>query len=265
MPICRKCQGKIPLRVVIDGKEHSLAKRRFCLSCSPFGSHNTRANIDRPPRRLRSYSSYPREMRTEHARKLLARAHKAKNRLIELFGGKCSSCGYDKCKQALSFHHKDPKTKLFSLGSSSLRCRSWEDIWNEGLKCTLLCSNCHIEEEHRIAVGRMGVDLSASAEMDVHIADNGDPRGPAPKRGVPQREKQQKHCESCGGSISRQAFQCTRCAHLAQRKIERPPYDQLLEEISSSSKLAVGRRYGVSNSTIQKWLVQYQKTVVNFA
>ena len=34
----------------------------------------------------------------------------------------------------------------------------------------------------------------------------------------------------------------------------RPPYRQLLAEIEASSLLAVGRRYGVSDNAIRKWL-----------
>ena len=259
MPICRKCQSKIPLRVVIDGKERFLARRRFCLSCSPFGSHNTRANIDQPPRRLRSYSSYPREMRTEHSRRLLTRAHKAKNRLIELFGGKCLSCGYDKCKQALSFHHRDPKTKLFNLGSSSLRCKSWKEIWNEALKCVLLCSNCHIEEEHRIAVERMGVDLSSEAVTYVCTTVEDDPRGPSPKRGIPSREPQERLCVACGTPICNQAVRCRACAHVGHRKVERPSYETLLCEVAEMSMVAVGRKYGVTDNSVRKWLREYKR------
>ncbi len=46
---------------------------------------------------------------------------------------------------------------------------------------------------------------------------------------------------------------------LALRKVERPPYEQLLGEIEESSYVAVGRKYGVSDNAIRKWLAQYER------
>jgi hypothetical protein len=43
------------------------------------------------------------------------------------------------------------------------------------------------------------------------------------------------------------------------RRVERPPYEQLLGEIEASSFAAVGRKYGVSDSAIRKWLRQYER------
>lgn len=45
------------------------------------------------------------------------------------------------------------------------------------------------------------------------------------------------------------------------RRVERPPYEQLLREIAESSYLAVGRRYGVSDNAIRKWVRQYERQV----
>jgi hypothetical protein len=41
MPTCRKCKANFPNRVSIDGKIRVVNRRKFCLSCSPFGRHNT--------------------------------------------------------------------------------------------------------------------------------------------------------------------------------------------------------------------------------
>jgi transposase-like protein len=43
------------------------------------------------------------------------------------------------------------------------------------------------------------------------------------------------------------------------RKVERPPYDQLLREIEETSYLAVGRKYGVSDNAIRKWVLWYER------
>lgn len=44
-----------------------------------------------------------------------------------------------------------------------------------------------------------------------------------------------------------------------RRKVDRPPYDQLLCEIEETSYLAVGRNYGVSDNAIRKWVRWYER------
>ena len=65
--------------------------------------------------------------------------------LIDIFGGKCEICGYNKNLSALEFHHINESSKEFELTTSTLRGKSEEEILNEALKCKLLCSNCHRE------------------------------------------------------------------------------------------------------------------------
>lgn len=43
------------------------------------------------------------------------------------------------------------------------------------------------------------------------------------------------------------------------RRVERPPYDQLMRELAESNYSAVGRRYGVSDNVIRKWVRQYER------
>lgn len=63
---------------------------------------------------------------------------------IKYKGGKCTICGYNRCNNALDFHHIDPEEKSFGIG----RCgcsKSWQSIKVELDKCILVCSNCHRE------------------------------------------------------------------------------------------------------------------------
>lgn len=73
---------------------------------------------------------------------VLSRVRK-KIRLVEAFGGVCQLCGYNKCRWAFDFHHKDAKTKSFGLGSRM--DLAYETLYEEALKCILLCANCHRE------------------------------------------------------------------------------------------------------------------------
>ena len=38
---CELCGAEFPNRVWIDGKKRNVNKRKYCLTCSPFGKHNT--------------------------------------------------------------------------------------------------------------------------------------------------------------------------------------------------------------------------------
>ena len=74
-----------------------------------------------------------------------------KEKLVEMFGGKCAMCGYSKYVGALDFHHLNPKTKSFALSVKGLSY-SWQQLLNEAQKCVLVCKNCHTEIEAGIVV-----------------------------------------------------------------------------------------------------------------
>ncbi|MBM3667048.1 MAG: hypothetical protein FJW90_06125 [Actinobacteria bacterium] len=43
------------------------------------------------------------------------------------------------------------------------------------------------------------------------------------------------------------------------RKVERPPHRRLLEEIEEHGYLGVGRRHGVSDNAVRKWIREYER------
>jgi len=43
----------------------------------------------------------------------------------------------------LEFNHKNASTKLFNIGRTKGKSKSWEMISQEILKCEVLCANCH--------------------------------------------------------------------------------------------------------------------------
>jgi hypothetical protein len=43
------------------------------------------------------------------------------------------------------------------------------------------------------------------------------------------------------------------------RRVDRPPYGQLMREIDQSGYSAVGRRYGVSDNAVRKWVRMYER------
>lgn len=83
--------------------------------------------------------------RAEYLKKAVVKRRKKVRALsLEHKGGSCEICGYNKCSQALDFHHIDPKKKHFGISAKGYT-RSWEKVLSELDKCILLCSNCHRE------------------------------------------------------------------------------------------------------------------------
>ena len=66
-----------------------------------------------------------------------------KQKSIDYKGGKCCRCGYNKCNDALEFHHLDPSKKDFGIAQKM--SWSFEKIKKELDKCSLVCRNCHAE------------------------------------------------------------------------------------------------------------------------
>ncbi len=58
----------------------------------------------------------------------------------------CSKCGFGNIA-ALHFHHRDPKTKSFTIAAGLWKF-SMEKIQAEVAKCDVLCANCHMILEY---------------------------------------------------------------------------------------------------------------------
>lgn len=71
-----------------------------------------------------------------------------KKYLAGLLGGKCQTCGYNKCLEALEFHHKEESSKLFDISKYLGKKKYKKLIEEEVLKCVLQCGNCHREKHY---------------------------------------------------------------------------------------------------------------------
>lgn len=152
-------------------------------------------------------------------------------------GGSCVLCGYNRYVGNLEFHHLY-SNKDFSLSESGIT-RSWERVKKELDKCVMLCSNCHKEVHAGIAqlVERHTVNMK-----------DGRVRVPLPAQ-ITFR------CIECGIEIDKKALRCSKCNSLNKRKVKnRPSKEQVQKEVIKSSYSAVGRKYGVSDNAIRKWL-----------
>ena len=109
--ICPKCGNKfIP-------KQYGTT-RRYCFDCVPDNYYNDKSDIS--------------------LRKII------KKWALEYKGYKCSICGYDRCSDALEFHHTNPNEKDFIIGDRN-NTQDWPKIKAELDKCILVCANCHRE------------------------------------------------------------------------------------------------------------------------
>lgn len=66
-----------------------------------------------------------------------------KRNWIKSHGNGCNICGYNKCIDALDFHHIDPRTKKFSISNTGHH--GIDELKEEAEKCIILCANCHRE------------------------------------------------------------------------------------------------------------------------
>lgn len=73
------------------------------------------------------------------------RVFDAKLFVVDLLGGKCEECGYDKCLGSLDLHHNDPSLKVTPWSKARGRGREFLRQWVINEKISLLCRNCHGE------------------------------------------------------------------------------------------------------------------------
>lgn len=159
MPTCRKCNIKFPNKIKVEGREVNAQRRKFCLMCSPYGKHNTRATLNAcelPNKKkcpcckeVKNNKEFhkKRSKLTSYCKSCLyayqaIRWNIKKKEAVEYLGGKCHQCGIRNIHPILfDFHHYDPSSKEHDW--TTLRLRSKENMLKELNKCHLLCVFCH--------------------------------------------------------------------------------------------------------------------------
>lgn len=162
-----------------------------------------------------------------------------KKDMVYVMGGKCKQCGYDKCIDALDFHHIIPEEKEFNFNKAS--SFSWEKIESELKKCIILCSNCHREIHAQGIDNSLKSSFSEERAMEVRNRIND------------IKHHKIKRCLYCGCVISANSISCANCFHKNERKVVHPSRDDLKERIRNTSFSALSREYGVSDNAIRKW------------
>ena len=105
---------------------------------------------------------------------------------------------------------------------------------------------------------------NCAATLDTHCGRNQDRVCPQCRQTYRPRRYEQRYCShACFArsnvGVPRPNRRKTVVVDKRECRVERPPYRQLLAEIEATSYCAVGRKYGVSDNAIRKWVRQYRR------
>jgi hypothetical protein len=98
----------------------------------------------------------------------------------------------------------------------------------------ILCPNCHSKTPNNSGRGKRKKKIKETKET---------------------KEKKIKFCE-CGIIIKRNSKTCKDC-YKRKTKVERPKFQVLINDISELGYSGTGRKYGVSDNAIRKWVKKY--------
>ena len=152
------------------------------------------------------------------------------------------------------------KQRLYDTGLKRRACElcGQGEEWN-GRRMSLILDHVNgVADDNRLENLRI-VCPNCNATLDTHC-------GRANRRDVEDQE-----CPHCGERFrpknGRQRY-CSRACGMrweragrprpGARRVERPPYDELVAEVAATSWSAVGRKYGVSDNAVRKWVQSYE-------
>jgi hypothetical protein len=144
------------------------------------------------------------------------------------------------------------KDKLYSEGFKERVCElcGQDEIWN-GKKISLILDHINgVNTDNRIENLRI-VCPNCNATLPTHGGRN-----------VKHAEKIKNNCE-CGKEISGDNKVCPTCSQIKQRKVQRPDYLTLIQDIENLGYRGTGTKYGVSDNSIRKWKKYYEKHLVD--
>jgi len=161
------------------------------------------------------------------------------------------------------------KSRLFDAGLKQRRCEACGqgELWR-GHRMALILDHVNgVPDDHRIENLRV-LCPNCAATLDTHCArKNRVPPTPrtCPCCGlafIPSRRRQKYCSRDCGSRWDRSArvgqSPLKGMPRTRTRRVERPMYDQLLQEIEETSYVAVARKYGVSDNAVRKWVRFYE-------
>jgi hypothetical protein len=76
-----------------------------------------------------------------------------------------------------------------------------------------------------------------------------------------KRYDKKSKCEFCEKECSYKKNRCESCFRKQNRKVDRPSYLEITKDLEMGNYSSVGRKYGVSDNTIRKWIKYYEKMI----
>jgi hypothetical protein len=156
-----------------------------------------------------------------------------------------------------TYNRHNLKMRLLAAGLKRPQCElcGQGETWR-GKRLALILDHINgVPNDHRLENLRM-VCPNCAATLDTHCGrKNRQPLRRCARCGehFEAKRREQRYCSrACGQRVAWTNRRST-------RRVERPPYEQLVAEISASNYCAVGRKYGVSDNAIRKWVRQYRR------
>ena len=164
-----------------------------------------------------------------------------KQLMLDGFGCKCQICGYNKCNEALEFHHLDPSQKDMALSKDIL---SWSKTINELKKCICVCANCHRE----IHQGLINIDTTKQYFDETKVKDYD------PTHCSKIHDEYYDSCPVCGKRKLKWKRACCReCYNKLPKKVDWSKID-VIDLIANQhvSMRKIGQMVGVSGNAVKK-------------
>ncbi len=150
------------------------------------------------------------------------------------------------------------KRRLFDTGLKQRRCEmcGQGETWH-GRRMSLILDHVNgVADDNRLENLRV-VCPNCAATLATHCG-RANRRRRAPKdcrhcgEAFVPKYREQRYCSRvCGARYDREL----------RRRVERPAYEQLLAEVAATSWSAVGRKYGVSDNAVRKWVRAYERAL----
>lgn len=159
-----------------------------------------------------------------------------------------------------SYPRASLKRRLYSEGIKERRCElcGQGEEWNGARMSLILDHTNGVANDNRLENLQI-VCPNCAATLSTHCGRNKPLRARTPCEWcgevfTPETPTQRYCSRACGIHAP-----SSRAPHPERRKVERPPYDVLLAELAASNFCAVGRKYGVSDNAVRKWLRWYER------
>ena len=153
------------------------------------------------------------------------------------------------------------KDRLFAEGLKQRVCElcGQGEVWN-GRRMSLVLDHINgVSNDHRLENLQI-VCANCAATLDTHCGRNLPRERTCPGCGglFAPRSLQHRYCSpDCWGRIYSERKLGIPQPHL--RKVERPSYEQLMEDVRTMSFVAIGRKYGVTDNAVRKWIRWYER------